>query len=119
MTNREVISAWRRSRPGRSGHLESYGKHLYSYGLCIGFTLLEPITLPDGSSGLFDTRYRKVVLDHRAPRHFESQTTSAHVGWAAAVADDVTDPPAGHGWGCFGVCSHIRTLEEAEVRARG
>jgi len=82
MKNEQVINEWSKGREAHSHNhnLSTDGRSLYSYVKLIG------ITADCGS---------KIVLDYTAPAgHFNSVTTSTHVGRAKEVADQVMNPTA-------------------------
>tara|TARA_B100000287_G_scaffold393818_1_gene407381 strand:- start:1874 stop:2155 length:282 start_codon:yes stop_codon:yes gene_type:complete len=83
--NNEVAKSWGSSRKATS-HTGAYwtdGKDLYSYNLRIGTTTKE------GS---------KVLLDFTAGAgHYQSQTTSTHVGKARRYANAIMSPSVASG----------------------
>lgn len=92
LTRREIAEAWADGKPARGASaLRTDGTHVWSYSLMIG-------TVRDG---------KRIAFDFRGD-HFQSVTTSHHVGAIAWRADEVVTPPDGHGRNrCVGMnCEH-------------
>ena len=72
MTNQQVVNAWWWGREGKSGHMRTDGRNLWSYNLLIGKV----------------TEEGRIVLDYTTGGEmgFVSMTTSKHVGLAKRIA---------------------------------
>lgn len=81
MRNNDVAQKWYEGEPAKSGHMSTDGRDLWSYGLCIGYTIPANRANP----------CHKVALAYRIP-HFVSITTSHHVHHAVRYADEVRNP---------------------------
>ena len=76
MTNQKVIENWTQGKQGKSLHMKTDGKSLFSYNMKIGETL---------------TNGKKYGLNVQSP-FFYSMTTSGHVGIVRYYADKMVDP---------------------------
>ena len=76
-TTSEIPAAWARGEVASAGALTTDGKTLYSYQLPIGVT----------------KRGKKIAYRYQSPDHFQSMTTSKHVGYALRYADEIKNPP--------------------------
>ena len=90
MTNEQVVKAWINNQTGKSLHMSTDGKSLFSYEMKIGETVYE-------SNGLWSAN-KKHGLNVQKP-YFYSQTTSKHVGLVKRYADKMIDPvTVKNGW---------------------
>ena len=80
MKNEQVVENWTQGKQGKSLHMETDGKSLFSYEMKIGQTLVNG---------------EKQGLNVQRP-YFYSQTTSSHVGIVRRYADKMTDPKIIH-----------------------
>jgi len=80
MRSRDVVKAWDNGVPAETKNLRTDGFDLWSYEVLIG-------TRPNASA--------QIVFDYTAPAgHFESHTTSVHVGLAKRITNaNVIEPP--------------------------
>ena len=78
MTNEKVVEKWTQGKQGKSLHMETNGKSLFSYRMKIGETW-------KGKTPV------KVVLNVQSP-YFYSHSTSHHVSIAKLHADKVLNP---------------------------
>ena len=83
MTNEQVVKCWINNRKGKSLHMTTDGKSLFSYRMKIGETVHE-------SNGLWSAN-KKHGLNVQKP-FFYSQTTSKHVGIVRRYADQMINP---------------------------
>ena len=80
MTNEKVIENWKQGKQGKSLHMETDGKSLFSYEMKIGQTLVNG---------------EKQGLNVQRP-YFYSQTTSKHVGIVRRYAHKMINPKIIH-----------------------
>ena len=90
MTNEQVVRCWINNQTGKSLHMTTDGKSLFSYEMKIGETVHE-------INGLWGAN-KKHGLNVRKP-YFYSQTTSTHVGIVKRYADKMINPvTVRNGW---------------------
>jgi len=83
MTNEQVVKSWINNQAGKSLHMSTDGKSLFSYEMKVGKTVYE-------TNGLWSAD-KKHGLNVQSP-FFYSRTTSKHVGIVRRYADKMIDP---------------------------
>ena len=100
MTNEQVIEKWKQGKQGKSLHMSTDGKSLFSYEMKIGETW--KIDASKQGRNIRDIMkhqlHQKIGLNVQTP-FFYSQTTSKHVGIVRRYAHKMIDPKIIHnGW---------------------
>ena len=80
MTNEKVVESWTQGKQGKSLHMETNGKSLFSYQMKVGQTLVNG---------------EKQGLNVQSP-YFYSRTTSHHVGIVRRYAHKMINPKIIH-----------------------
>ena len=93
MTNQQVVENWTQGKQGKSLHMSTDGKSLFSYEMKIGETW--KIDASKQERNIRDVMkhqlHQKVGLNVQTP-YFYSRTTSKHVGIVRRYADKMIDP---------------------------
>ena len=93
MTNEQVVKSWINNQTGKSLHMTTDGKSLYSYNMKIGETRTGRVF----NGGCWEHE-KKYGLNVQKP-FFYSQTTSTHVGIVKRYADIMIEPvTVRNGW---------------------
>ena len=93
MKNEQVVENWTQGRQGKSLHMETDGKSLFSYEMKIGETWRIDASKQERNirDAMKHGLHQKVGLNVQTP-FFYSQTTSKHVGLVRRYAHKMINP---------------------------